>query len=47
VSSRLIKGVYQLNGDVSELVPPNVLQRLQDKRAARVQSLGGEVPGEV
>src|SRR5580698_8798337 len=29
VSSRLIKGVYQLNGDISELVPPLVLQRLQ------------------
>ncbi len=47
VSSRLIKGVYQLNGDVSELVPPNVLERLQAKRAAHAQPLGGEVPGEV
>jgi pantetheine-phosphate adenylyltransferase len=47
VSSRLIKGVYQLNGDISELVPPLVLQRLQEKRAARTAELGGEVPGEV
>lgn len=28
VSSRLIKGVAQLGGDVSELVPPNVYARL-------------------
>jgi pantetheine-phosphate adenylyltransferase len=47
VSSRLIKGVYQLNGDISELVPPLVLQRLQQKRAAHVAPLDGEVPGEV
>ena len=47
VSSRLIKGVYQLNGDISELVPPLVLQRLQEKRAAQLAPLGGEVPGEV
>jgi pantetheine-phosphate adenylyltransferase len=47
VSSRLIKGVYQLNGDISELVPPLVLRRLQDKRAARESSLGGEVPGDI
>jgi pantetheine-phosphate adenylyltransferase len=47
VSSRLIKGVYQLNGDISELVPPLVLRRLQDKRAAREASLGGEVPGDI
>jgi pantetheine-phosphate adenylyltransferase len=47
VSSRLIKGVYQLNGDISELVPPLVLERLQQKRAARSVPLGGEVPGEV
>ena len=47
VSSRLIKGVYQLNGDISELVPPLVLQRLQEKRQAKVPPLGGEVPGEV
>lgn len=47
VSSRLIKGVYQLDGDVSELVPALVLKRLQAKRAARDASLGGDVPGEV
>lgn len=47
VSSRLIKGVYQLDGDISELVPPLVLQRLQAKRAARGTGLAGEVPGEV
>jgi pantetheine-phosphate adenylyltransferase len=29
VSSRLIKGVFQLGGDVSALVPPNVVQRLK------------------
>ena len=52
VSSRLIKGVYQLNGDISELVPPLVLQRLQEKKTAKdlgpeAASLGGEVPGDV
>ena len=47
VSSRLIKGVYQLNGDISELVPPLVLARLQAKRAGRAPALDGEVPGEV
>ena len=47
VSSRLIKGVYQLNGDISELVPALVLDRLREKRASRVPALGGEVPGEV
>jgi pantetheine-phosphate adenylyltransferase len=47
VSSRLIKGVYQLNGDISELVPALVLDRLREKRSARAPSLGGEVPGEV
>jgi pantetheine-phosphate adenylyltransferase len=47
VSSRLIKGVYQLNGDISELVPPLVLRRLQEKRATPATALGGEVPGEV
>src|ERR1700761_8154335 len=34
VSSRLIKGVYQLGGDINELVPPLVLERLQEKRNA-------------
>ena len=47
VSSRLIKGVYQLNGDISELVPTLVLERLQAKRSLRNTTLGGEVPGEV
>ena len=47
VSSRLIKGVYQLNGDISELVPSLVLSRLQEKRAAHVPGLEGEVPGAV
>ncbi len=47
VSSRLIKGVYELNGDISELVPPLVLQRLREKRIARNTGLNGEVPGEV
>jgi pantetheine-phosphate adenylyltransferase len=31
VSSRLIKGVFQLGGDVSSLVPPLVLERLKSK----------------
>ncbi|MGP8260017.1 MAG: pantetheine-phosphate adenylyltransferase [Acidobacteriaceae bacterium] len=31
VSSRLIKGVFNLGGDVSELVPPLVMQRLKTK----------------
>lgn len=36
VSSRLIKGVFQLGGDVAELVPPLVMERLRakGKRAA-------------
>ena len=31
VSSRLIKGVFHLGGDVSSLVPPLVMQRLRDR----------------
>ena len=31
VSSRLIKGVFQLGGDVSTLVPPLVVDRLRSK----------------
>jgi pantetheine-phosphate adenylyltransferase len=31
VSSRLIKGVFNLGGDVSTLVPPNVVERLKQK----------------
>jgi pantetheine-phosphate adenylyltransferase len=35
VSSRLIKGVFQLGGDVTSLVPPVVVERLKAKGAAR------------
>jgi pantetheine-phosphate adenylyltransferase len=35
VSSRLVKGVFQLGGDVSGLVPPIVMERLKQKTAAR------------
>jgi len=31
VSSRLIKGVFKLGGDVSELVPPQVVRRMKAK----------------
>src|SRR5580658_7758815 len=31
VSSRLIKGVFRLGGDVTSLVPPMVMERLKDK----------------
>jgi pantetheine-phosphate adenylyltransferase len=31
VSSRLIKGVYRLGGDVSQLIPPLVMERLKSK----------------
>ena len=31
VSSRLVKGVFRLGGDVSSLVPPNVVERLRRK----------------
>lgn len=31
VSSRLIKGVFRLGGDVSSLVPPVVMERLRDR----------------
>jgi pantetheine-phosphate adenylyltransferase len=34
VSSRLIKGVFRLGGDVATLVPPNVVERLKAKSAA-------------
>lgn len=36
VSSRLIKGVFQLGGDVTELVPPLVMERLKAKVPSRV-----------
>jgi len=35
VSSRLIKGVFQLGGDVTALVPPNVVERLKAKTGNR------------
>jgi pantetheine-phosphate adenylyltransferase len=35
VSSRLIKGVFELGGDVSSLVPPLVVERLKAKAAGR------------
>ena len=31
VSSRLIKGVFELGGDVTSLVPPNVVERLKQR----------------
>ncbi len=34
VSSRLIKGVFRLGGDVTALVPPLVVERLKDKTLA-------------
>jgi pantetheine-phosphate adenylyltransferase len=34
VSSRLIKGVFRLGGDVTELVPPLVVERLKAKGPA-------------
>src|SRR3984957_10227458 len=36
VSSRLIKGVFQLGGDVTALVPPLVVERLKAKVPGRV-----------
>ncbi len=36
VSSRLIKGVFQLGGDISALVPPLVVERLRSKVPSRV-----------
>jgi pantetheine-phosphate adenylyltransferase len=35
VSSRLIKGVFKLGGDVTELVPPLVMARMKAKGSAR------------
>ena len=34
VSSRLIKGVFRLGGDVTELVPKKVMERLKAKSVA-------------
>ena len=36
VSSRLIKGVFQLGGDITTLVPPAVMQRLHGKTPASI-----------
>ena len=36
VSSRLIKGVFQLGGDISTLVPPLVVERLRSKVPSRL-----------
>lgn len=36
VSSRLIKGVFKLGGDVSALVPPMVVRRMKAKVVAKV-----------
>jgi pantetheine-phosphate adenylyltransferase len=36
VSSRLIKGVFKLGGDVTELVPPLVMERLKSKGQGKV-----------
>ena len=36
VSSRLIKGVFRLGGDVSTLIPPNVVERLKQKVPGKV-----------
>ena len=36
VSSRLIKGVFRLGGDVSELVPPMVVRRMKAKGMTKV-----------
>ena len=36
VSSRLIKGVFQLGGDVTALVPPNVVERLKAKGSGKI-----------
>ena len=37
VSSRLVKGVFRLGGDVSALVPPLVMERLKAKGQEKVQ----------
>ncbi len=42
VSSRLIKGVYQLGGDISSLVPPVVVERLKKKKITGVAVPGAE-----
>jgi pantetheine-phosphate adenylyltransferase len=37
VSSRLIKGVFKLGGDVTELVPPLVMERMKAKGQGKIQ----------
>jgi len=37
VSSRLVKGVFMLGGDVSSMVPPNVIERLKQKSHGKIQ----------
>lgn len=37
VSSRLVKGVFKLGGDVSSMVPPNVIERLKRKSLGKIQ----------
>jgi pantetheine-phosphate adenylyltransferase len=34
VSSRLIKGVFRLGGDITALVPPVVVERLESRKGA-------------
>jgi pantetheine-phosphate adenylyltransferase len=36
VSSRLIKGVFKLGGDVSQLVPPLVMERMKAKGKGKI-----------
>ena len=36
VSSRLVKGVFVLGGDVSSMVPPNVMERLKRKSLGKI-----------
>jgi pantetheine-phosphate adenylyltransferase len=36
VSSRLVKGVFVLGGDVSSMVPPNVMDRLKRKSHGKI-----------
>jgi pantetheine-phosphate adenylyltransferase len=36
VSSRLVKGVFVLGGDVSSMVPPNVIERLKRKSLGNI-----------
>ncbi|WP_158787697.1 pantetheine-phosphate adenylyltransferase [Granulicella sp. L46] len=36
VSSRLVKGVFMLGGDVTSMVPPNVIERLKRKSLGKI-----------